>query len=99
MKKIIMSLARRLQQLNIAAPRRRRLLLNDVDNVTVHLISKGNVFGLIENGGMHRVQRITYTDFGEQARVTLLGNGIAWNFDLPPTELQKLREFSPIRVA
>jgi hypothetical protein len=94
-----MSLSRKLQQLRISKPRRRRLILNDLDNETVQFVSNGSVFGLVENGGLHRVQRITHTDFGNQARVTLLGNGIAWNFDLPPTELQKLREFSPIRVA
>ena len=97
--KILMSLSRKLQQLRISKPRRRRLILNDLDNETVQFVSNGSVFGLVENGGLHRVQRITHTDFGNQARVTLLGNGIAWNFDLPPTELQKLREFSPIRVA
>ena len=97
--KILMSLSRKLQQLRISKPRRRRLILNDLDNETVQFVSNGSVFGLVENGGLHRVQRITHTDFGNQARVTLLGNGIAWNFDLPPTELQKLREFSPIKVA
>ena len=97
--KILMSLSRKLQQLRISKPRRRRLILNDLDNETVQFVSNGSVFGLVENGGLHRVQRITHTDFGNQARVTLLGNGIAWNFDLIPTELQKLKEFSPIRVA
>jgi hypothetical protein len=62
-------------------------------------VSNGSVFGLIEDGGLHRVEMIKHTNFGNKSRVTLLGNGIAWNFDLPPTELQKLKEFSPVAVA
>ena len=94
-----MTLSRKLQQLRIATPRRRRLILTDMDNENVQLMKNGSVFGLIENGGLHRVQKIIHTDFGNQARVTLLGNGMAWNFDLYTTDLQKLKDFSPVQVA
>lgn len=99
MQQITMSLSRKLQQLRISAPRRRRLVLTDMDNENVQLMSNGSVFGLVEDGGLHRVEMITHTDFGNQSRVTLIGNGMAWNFDLYTTDLQKLKDFSPVAVA
>ena len=95
----IMSLSRRLQQLRIQKPRRRRLMLTDVDGESVQLMSNGSVFGLVENGGLHRVNRVTHTDIGNQIRVTLLGSGMTWNIDLSRFDLQKLKEFSPIDFA
>ena len=93
-----MTLSRKLQQLRISAPRRRRLVLTDMDNENVQLMKNGSIFGLVANGGLHRVQRITHTDFGSQVRVTLLGNGMAFKFDLLPSDLQKLKDFSPVAV-